>query len=379
MSSSLNVTWKTTVSIIWSQVQYKRTSDTSDLWVSTNQLQPSETEVLLSPLVEDTAYSVRVLVTRMDASSTISDVVQMKTCVAGFRGLNCEIKTPVVTSTPSPTTMQTSPPTEATTIGLTTPSTMGVTSPPSNAPTTITAPLYIIETIGKTSTSLTFSWALQQASVAQVSVEYKPNLSQIAWTQVPASSPEQTSFTINGLAPAISYDIRLMLVYEDTTEAYGDTYTLQTCSEGFRGVDCQTAEESPYRIQLTHVNSLSITTEWTSPTSATDVVLQYRISGGTWNNGSVVARSRGFYILTGLDDNESYDLRGLFAEEQSVEFSDVISAMTCEQGFAGETMCDTDYSEVGAYDVVLNTATSTSLTITWAVSVSTEWHMVQYR
>lgn len=91
MVSSLNVTWQTTVSILWSQVQYKRTSDTSDIWLATNQLQPLETGAILTPLGEDTAYSVRVLVTRTDASSTISDVVQMKTCVAGFRGLNCEI------------------------------------------------------------------------------------------------------------------------------------------------------------------------------------------------------------------------------------------------------------------------------------------------
>lgn len=101
------------------------------------------------------------------------------------------------------------------------------------------------------------------------------------------------------------------------------------------------AEVSLYRITLSHINSLSITAEWTSPTSVTDVVLQYRTESGPWNNGSVVTRARGFYILTGLDNNVAYTLRGAFVEEQSVEFSDVISAVTCEQGFAGESMCDT--------------------------------------
>lgn len=72
-------------------------------------------------------------------------------------------------------------------------------------------------------------------------MEYKP-ISESAWTQVSASSPEQVSFTINGLTPAIMYDIRLMLVYEGSSGAFGEVYTLETCGEGFRGVDCQTGK-----------------------------------------------------------------------------------------------------------------------------------------
>ena len=108
-------------------------------------------------------------------------------------------------------------------------------------------------------------------------------------------------------------------------------------------------------MELTQINSLSITTSWSAPSTVTDVVLQYRLTESqAWINGSVIPYSRGLYVLSGLEPVTTYELRTVFGEEDGVEYTSEMVVTTCEEGFAGETACDTGRSMDCVYSLSIS-------------------------
>ncbi|XP_071502071.1 uncharacterized protein [Diadema antillarum] len=329
-SSSLNITWKVDITILRAEVQYQLAPVNLSLpWDSSDTLQPTETDVLVESLAENTAYDVRVSVMRADGTVSYSDILRMKTCISGFEGLNCEIALAIDTTT------------SASTSAVDTTTVISTTQPTSVA----------TDTTQMTTSVLTTSTPL-------------------------ATTPSSTSTPITTSMPTTTP----IVSSTPSTPGPGTTRLTTSFSSTTATNPAQTTVGQAYQLEISHVNSLSITTRWTSPTGVTNVLLQYRLTGASeWNNGSMVPLERGHYVLAGLSAETEYELRVLFEGSQSLTPSNVVIASTCVRGFAGETSCDTDYMDVGAFDVVLDTATSASLAVTWSLQLDADWHMVQYR
>ncbi|XP_038059591.1 IgGFc-binding protein-like [Patiria miniata] len=328
--------------------QYRTGSVVSRQSWQTGPTVPASRQVyILDGLEPDVNYNVRFVFIGSGGNVTISQTYSASTCQNQLQGLNCEGD--------------------------------------------YSSGAYDLKLIEATSSYITVSWELD---VEITSYEVQIRLqSQPDWASVGQLPPGRQAITIENLTPVTYYVVRVVVsLLGELGDVVGGELVVLTCSMNYDGINCENytpttpaptaAMTTPFTniFNVTSVNSLSITTMWLTSSGVGFVQLQFRIiNTRTWRNGTLNFGQHNVYVLTGLEKETTYEIRVLYGLDSVVIASDVIVTTTCRRGWQGRTQCDTDYSTIGAFDVLLQLATSNSLDISWELMVDADWNMVQYQ
>ena len=201
------------------------------------------------------------------------------------------------------------------------------------------------------SNSITVTWTAPTASEAITGYELNWRSNTDAdWTVEPAIAGTQTSYTITGLQPQNSYEVRVRPLFATTAGAWSESITVST-----------TALPAPTLSEPT-ARSNSITVTWTLPTASeaiTGYELNWRSStDADWTVEPPIAGTQTSYTITGLQPQNSYEVRvrPLFATTAGA-WSESITVSTTAP--ARPTLSQT-------------AASGTSITVTWVAPATNE-------
>ncbi|XP_077996405.1 IgGFc-binding protein-like [Glandiceps talaboti] len=114
------------------------------------------------------------------------------------------------------------------------------------------------------------------------------------------------------------------------------------CKPGFIGNGTHCIDDrGAYDITITFRSSVSFRLSWSSHTSVTAFMVQYRLTTEEeWHTGSFIANGRTTYILQELVADSTYEVQVITRhEDDRIKYSEVIEGTTCQRGTEGPN-CD---------------------------------------
>ena len=168
------------------------------------------------------------------------------------------------------------------------------------------APLLSNGTRDQTSVTVTWTAPVVALTIAGYELQWRAG-STMDWTPVTGISRSATSYTITGLQPQVTYEVRVRALFAATAGAWSAPTTVSTV-----------ALPAPSLAEPA-ASSNSITVTWTAPATSRSITayeLQWR-AGATmdWTPVTDISRSATSYTITGLQPQVTYEVRvrALFA------------------------------------------------------------------
>ncbi|XP_077995227.1 uncharacterized protein LOC144448802 [Glandiceps talaboti] len=146
------------------------------------------------------------------------------------------------------------------------------------------------------------------------------------------------------------------------------------CKTGFvgSGVDCA-AVMGAFDIVIVLKTSISIHVSWSIDISITTYMIQYlAVDDGQWTNSSIIVNGNTRFILQGLHESTTYQIRIVtFLGESDVEWSSVVEVDTCQRGRHGRS-CEIDVLDVAPFELILLQITGSSISLSWTLETDVQ-------
>ena len=211
------------------------------------------------------------------------------------------------------------------------------------------APTLSEPTTGSNSIAVTWTAPTVSEAITGYELNWRSN-TDADWTVEPAIAGTQTSYTITGLHPQTSYEVRVRPLFATTAGAWSTSITVSTA-----------ALPAPTLSEPT-AGSNSITVTWTAPT-ASEAITGYELNwrsntDADWTVEPAIAGTQTSYTITGLQPQNSYEVRvrPLFATTAGA-WSESITVSTA--ALPAPTLSEP-------------TARSNSITVTWTLPTASE-------
>ena len=178
-------------------------------------------------------------------------------------------------------------------------------------------------------TSVTVAWTAPAAELTITGYELQWRSSADAdWTNVTGIASAATSYTITGLQPQTTYEVRVRALFATTIGAWSKPITVSTTAPP----EMPPASDGP-KIVEPATGSNSITVTWTAPATGETIAgyeLQWRSNTDTdWTVVTGISGDATSYTITGLQPQTAYEVRvrALFATTAGA-WSESISVST---------------------------------------------------
>ena len=177
------------------------------------------------------------------------------------------------------------------------------------APATPAAPLLSIGANAETSVPVTWTAPVVELTIAGYELQWRSG-SDMAWTSVTSIPSSSTSYTITGLQPGVTYEVRVRALFPTTVGAWSESITISTTAAS--------AAAAPSLAALAaHSNSITVT--WTAPATSESITgyeLQWRSgSDMAWTPVTGISSSATRHTIRALQPEVVYEVRvrALFA------------------------------------------------------------------
>ena len=226
---------------------------------------------------------------------------------------------------------------------------MSTDGPDSETPA---APVLSAGTRDQTSVTVTWTAPATDEAITGYELQWRSS-SDTNWTVEPPIASTQTSYTITGLEPQTTHEVRVRALFATTASAWSTSITVSTTAPA--------ALPAPTLSEPT-AGSNSITVTWTLPTASEAITgheLNWRSNTDTdWTVVSGIASTETSHTITGLQPQSTYEVRvrALFATTAGA-WSESITVSTTAP--ARPTLSQT-------------AASGTSITVTWVAPATNE-------
>ena len=191
------------------------------------------------------------------------------------------------------------------------------------APAAPAAPLLSNGTGAQTSITVTWTAPVAELTIAGYELQWRSG-TDMAWIPATGIASSATSYTIHGLQPEVTYQVRVRALFPTTVGAWSESITVSTTTAPAPAAPSLAAPTA-------HANRITVT--WTAPATSESITgyeLQWR--SGTdmaWIPVTGIASSATSYTIHGLQPEVAYQVRvrALFAMIDGA-WSDVVTVPT---------------------------------------------------